>query len=223
MIFPSRCVICSMPVSIADNCLCPECFGRIGLVHEGCPVCSGILEGQTCSVCSDRAFYPEWNVAVSEYEGVVEEILHQYKFKKRNRLHEHLGRLACAEIRKKSVDIDLVTAVPMSREKRWKRGFNQSELIARALARGLDKPYRRVMRERIRSLTQRNLRFRDRFVNVLGRYRITRVEAVRGKRILLVDDIFTTGATINECSRMLIQSGAAGIFSVTIARAGKKT
>jgi ComF family protein len=180
------------------------------------------MAGGECTVCSNRMFYISRNVVAAEYAGVVEEALHHFKFNRRKRLRVPLGELACGEFRRRGIEADLVTAVPMSISKKWKRGFNQSEMVARVVARRLGKPYRNLLRERLWSPTQRHLRPRDRFVNVLGRYRVCSPAKVRGMRILLVDDIFTTGATMNECARVLMQSGAVEVNSLAVARAGIK-
>jgi competence protein ComFC len=219
VLFPSWCVCCGAPVSLSDHCLCGGCAGGIPLVAEGCERCSGVIAGGACSTCSDRMFYLDRNVSVAEYEGVMERVLHHFKFNRRRRLCDPLGRLAMEGFLRKGLDCDVVTSVPMNRRKRWQRGFNQSELVARRLSRGIRRPYRTLLRERPGSGTQRDLRLRDRFINVLQRYDPVDRKALAGKRILVVDDIFTTGATVNECARVLKAAGAAEVYSLTLARA----
>jgi ComF family protein len=129
-------------------------------------------------------------------------------------LHAALGETAAG--------VEMVTSVPMNRDKKWERGFNQSELMARRLAQRLGMPYIALLAENPRSATQRKLHSRDRYLNVLGRYRAINSTAAFGKRVLLVDDVLTTGATINECARMLFSGGASDVIALTVARAGIK-
>ncbi len=149
----------------------------------------------------------------------MKEVLHVYKFKGRKRLYKQLSEMAYREIRGENLDYDLLTSVPMNRAKKWKRGYNQSELIARDLAHKTGKGYRSVFVERHGSRAQKELRYNERFLNILDRFRVKNGSAVKGKRILLVDDVITTGATINECARILKLNGAVEVYSLTIARA----
>ena len=101
------------------------------------------------------------------------------------------------------LDYDLITSVPMNRKKKWERGFNQSELIAMYLSRKMHREYIPLLSEKYGARTQRNLRYKERFLNVINRYRVKNPDLVKGKILLLIDDVFTTGATINECARIL--------------------
>ncbi|HSV95521.1 MAG TPA: ComF family protein [Spirochaetota bacterium] len=222
VLFPSHCVACGAVVPYSAHLLCACCRGRIEPVRDRCPRCSGILAGDGCTLCGNRRFYPSRHIAVAEYEGSLEKALHALKFMGRRRLHRPLAGLLHAALAETASGVEIVTAVPMNRDKKWKRGFNQSELMARLLARRLGRPYIALLAENPRSATQRKLHSRDRYLNVLGRYSVINPAATSGKRVLLVDDVLTTGATINECARMLISCGAADVISVTVARAGIK-
>ncbi|TAL35587.1 MAG: ComF family protein [Spirochaetes bacterium] len=221
-VFPSRCAVCGVPVSIRDRDACPRCLASIERVRDGCPRCCGAIIDGECTVCGNRAFYPDRNICAGEYRGTLETLIRGYKFGKRARLHAHLSDLAYEALGAPGLAFDCVSAVPMDGKKRWKRGFNQSELVARALARRLGIPYRDLLKERPGSLKQKEMRRTDRFINVLERYEVARADLVAGKNILLVDDILTTGATLNECSRVLKGSGAGAVYTLTIARAGIK-
>ncbi|MBN2401082.1 MAG: ComF family protein [Spirochaetes bacterium] len=122
--------------------------------------------------------------------------------------------------------IDVVTCVPINRKKKAERGFNQSEVIARELAKNIQKAYHPFLREKHNYKTQRKLGYRDRFLNILGRYAVKNPDLnrkyIKGKKIIIIDDVFTTGATINECARILKSFGADRVYSLTIARADIK-
>jgi len=220
--FPSKCVSCGTPISYSLNCLCMNCFNKIRFIENGCGRCSGEMSNGRCVICSDRMFYLDKNITVSEYNGVMIDILHNLKFNRRKRLYFKMAELLFNELLKHKIEYDCITSVPMNHAKRWKRGFNQSELIARWISQKTDKIYIKSLKEKSWTNTQKDLRFKDRFINVLNRYEAINYTSIIGKKILLVDDIFTSGATLNECARILKSNGVKGVYSLTIARAGIK-
>lgn len=217
--FPTRCVVCGAPISLIDNCLCLSCLNSIEYISTKCEICSGEVDHGCCTICSNKKWYISKNLALAEYTGTIKEVLHIYKFQGRKRLHKQLGNLAYRELIERNLDYDLLTSVPMNRAKKWKRGYNQSELIAWELARRTGKKYCSILVERPGSRTQKELRYNERFLNILDRYEIKNESAMEGKRVLLIDDVITTGATINECARILRLHGAVEVYSLTIARA----
>ncbi|MCU0845196.1 MAG: ComF family protein [Spirochaetes bacterium] len=222
VLFPSHCVSCGAAVFYSAHLLCAHCRGSIEPVRDCCPRCSGILTGDGCTLCGNRRFYPSRHITAAEYEGPLEKALHALKFSGRRRLHRPLVGMLHAALGETAAGVEMVTSVPMNRDKKWERGFNQSELMARRLAQRLGMPYIALLAENPRSATQRKLHSRDRYLNVLGRYRAINSTAAFGKRVLLVDDVLTTGATINECARMLFSGGASDVIALTVARAGIK-
>ncbi len=119
-------------------------------------------------------------------------------------------------------DIDVVTSVPMNRKKFAARGYNQSELLAKSVSSAAGIPFLRLLREKGNSIPQREFSFAARYINVIDRYETLNNNKLIDKTILLIDDVFTTGATINECSRQLLNSGARAVFSLTVARSDLK-
>ncbi len=120
-------------------------------------------------------------------------------------------------------EADVITPVPLSSRKKWKRGFNQSGVVARMIARRAGIRYAELLLEQGMSRRQKTLGFGERFFNVMGRYAVrSGVSLEHTPSVLIVDDVFTTGATVNECARILRQAGARRVFSVTMARAGIK-
>lgn len=221
-LFPSRCAGCGSPVRSGDRHLCRSCFERIPYCAEGCPICSGPLTGGVCPTCPDRHFFFIKNMTVAEYDGIIRNILHGLKFDRIRDLHVTCGSIALKKLAGSGIRTDYITWVPMNAKKRWERGFNQSELIARYISDRTGIPCRGFLTERRGSRAQRALGLRDRFIHALDRYAARGAEALSGRSILLVDDIYTTGATINECARQLHLAGASDIFSLTIARADIK-
>jgi competence protein ComFC len=218
ILFPMKCVCCGRAISNRDNCVCGSCIDEIISVHSGCGICNGVLSDGICVICSNRKWYIKRNISLAEYSGVMKEIMHNYKFNSRKSVYKHISNLANNAIGLNEICFDIITSVPMNRTKMWKRGYNQSELIAKSISRNMKKRYLRLLKERFFARTQRELKYRERFLNILDRYKPVG-NKMKGKKILLIDDIFTTGATINECARTLLQSGAQEVYSLTVSRA----
>ncbi len=212
-----RCLTCGGLISVIDDCLCTGCRDLIVPVTDGCERCSGKLVDGRCGICRDRYWYPDRNIAVMEYAGPARDLLRGFKFGRRRRIYRPLGCLASEVIKRQGLEVDVVTSVPMNRYKTSRRGFNQSELVAKEVSRLTGFAYARLLAERPGRGTQKDLKYLDRFINILDRY-VNRGTGVVNKRILLVDDVFTTGATINECARVLKENGAKQVWSLTIAR-----
>lgn len=216
-LFPSDCAACGKPIAAFDGGLCGDCAAGIYPPVNACSRCGGQVTGGKCVICIDRAWYPDRCFAAAEYSGAMKALLRSYKFQKRRKLHGKIAEIVHAAVASASLDVDIVTAVPMGGTKVKKRGFNQSELVARAVAEKIGRQYRSLLKEVGKARTQKDLNFLDRFLNVLGRYEAVG-DNLRGARVLLVDDVFTTGATINECTRLLKQAGAGEVYAVAFAR-----
>jgi ComF family protein len=159
------------------------------------------------------------NIPVYEYSGSVKKLLHGLKFRSlRNAYRIFVPEMAAA-VASMAVKPDLITPVPMSRRKLAKRGYNQSFLIAAALGRELGIPCVQLLKERPGFRSQRGLGRLERYINVIDRYKAHDINKFNGRTVLLVDDVFTTGSTINECSRQLLRCGAYAVYSITVARA----
>ncbi|TFH43688.1 MAG: ComF family protein [Chrysiogenales bacterium] len=219
--FPARCAACGVPVTARQNHICPACAASITPLRDGCQACSGSIAEGVCGICRDRHWYPAKSITVTEYRGAVASVIRALKFDKIRSLYKIIASLALEPLITSGIRAEIVTWVPMNAKKRWERGFNQSELIARYIAKKSGLPARALLRERRNAPTQRELGLRGRILNSLGRYRPVR-DVPYGKAVLLVDDVLTTGATINECARQLLMAGAREIFSLTIARADIK-
>ena len=220
---PSWCASCGRPVTREELHLCKECFSKVEYVKDACPVCSGIMDPDSgeCEICSKRHIYFDKNISVAEYDGVIKSLIADYKFSSKKRCASLLAGICFEKAKDILEKADCVTAVPSSRRKKHKRGFNQSELIARELARMAGRPYEDILKEKQSGHKQKTLGFSDRFFNVLDRYEL-KSKVISPCAVLIVDDVFTTGATLNECSRTLKNAGFDPVFSLAAARVGIK-
>ena len=206
-LFPAKCILCGKKLKRGELDLCAEC--RISV-----PKCPG--GGRKLQ------FRDSWT-SVWYYEGYTRASILRYKFRNARHYAAGYGRLLAMKLLEEYPEgFELVTWVPISSLRKLRRGYDQVELLAKAVGRELElKPVRTLKKIR-HNPPQSGLKdFSQRRANVLGVYRVTDPETVRGKRILLLDDIITTGATAGECARVLLTAGAAEVHCGAIAAAGE--
>lgn len=218
IVFPSKCVYCLSPVSLSDRNLCSACLDKLEYIKDECPVCSAVIENCECLICSGRKFYPARHFSLIDYSDEARELLHGIKYSGLKRSVKILTDIALSWPGLSEIECDIVSSVPMNYEKKWKRGFNQCEIISRAISGKIKAPYIETLTEKKGSGRQNELSYRERFLNVIGRYKTKSERRFKGKTVLLIDDIFTSGATVNECARILLKNGAFRVFSLSIAR-----
>ena len=156
------------------------------------------------------------------YEGDLRKLIHLMKYDGMRPLAKELGR-RLAETAKGFEEVDFLVPVPLYRWRWWRRGFNQAELLSAAIARATGIPARpRLLRRTRATESQAGLSNHRRRVNVAGAFAAPRPREVRGRRILLVDDVMTTGATLDACAKALKRAGAEYVGAVTSARARRR-
>lgn len=230
VLFPLHCLLCESPVDSYKNAaVCPQCWGKIRPLPDSlCVRCgypflffSGASAVTLCGPCRRNYYYFDFARAVSVFEEPLREIIHSFKYKKRLSLSRPLAqRLADSYLRMAAqFDVEGVVPVPLHPSRRRERGFNQAEAMARHFCRRVNLPLLGGSLSRIRpTLIQAGLSRRGRRLNMKGAFYIKQPEILRGKKILLMDDVFTTGATLNECSRILKEAGVARVSVLTLAR-----
>lgn len=155
------------------------------------------------------------------YEDELRELIHLFKYGRVQTLAKPLGRLlALAVPREQSFDV--IVPMPLHWRKRWKRGFNQSELLAREIGRRVNVPVKNALRRVRFTATQAGLTNAKRRLNVSGAFRPRRRPWLDGKRVLLVDDVMTTGATAASCARAIKLAGARQVTLLTLARVDRR-
>jgi ComF family protein len=159
----------------------------------------------------------EW---CAPFHGVTRDALHAVKYAGEQRLAEPLGRAVARRWAKAGVGAELITNVPVHEARYRTRGYDQAELIARHAARELGMPFASLLRRSRATIAQFDLDRRDRARNVRGAFEVrpTSREHVRGRWVLLIDDVVTTGSTLAACATALHDAGAIGVSAVTVAR-----
>jgi len=155
---------------------------------------------------------------VAFYGGVVRECIHALKYQNNQSLGRYFSELMLPVVMNATWHVDIVMPVPLSRERYRERGYNQAAAIARPLALGLKKPFNPFGLVQIRDTkSQVGLSGEQRRLNVVGAFRAV-PELVSGKNILLVDDVMTTGSTMESCAKALKCAGSGKVYCITIAR-----
>ncbi len=222
--YPRFCFSCQDRIKeIGSVYLCAKCISRIAFIGEKlCPLCGRPGFVEICPLCWEEK--PAYKMARSAglYEGILKEGIHRLKYNGQTHLVPTLGRLLIRAFKKEEEwqgNIDLVIAIPMDKEKERERGFNQSYLLARFFSKNLSLPCdKRILIKIRKTLPQVNLTREKRLLNLAGAFYLDTRFSVSGKRILLIDDVYTTGATVTGCTNTLVRGGAKEVSVLTLAR-----
>jgi len=226
-LYPRNCIGCGSSSPEPLRHICWDCLCDVPKVEPpfcalcGDPVAGAVQHDYVCFSCSREL--PAFDRARSclRYDGVAGEALRALKYRHSLWVVPDLSGLlaACVAAEYPDCEFDLVTAVPLFPPRRRARGFNQSELLGRQLARRLRLPFRANLLRRTRStVTQTGLTAPRRAANVAGAFKTGLLARPEGGRILLVDDVMTTGATVNACAGALKKGGAVSVHVITVAR-----
>ena len=210
LFFPLQCVICGKLLA-ADNKdrVCVECWSKI--VYFNRPIEIRL------------SLEMIWSVAV--YDGVLRELIHQFKYKEKKYLAHLLGKLLVDFVEKylKEERFDYVVPIPLEKARQKKRGYNQAELLGRVLGDAVNKPVLTdLVKRRKKTKPQFGLDREERFENLSGAFEMSKsgeedVATIVGKTVLLLDDLATTGATLDECARVLKTAGVSEVYALVLA------
>lgn len=209
LIFPPKCVLCRCLLTGGETDFCQNC-------QRNAP--------ETGKTNFRFSFLAGWT-AVWYYKGDARKSLLRYKFSGRRNYAPAYGRRLAMHLQKEGLtDYDVLTFVPIAPVRRFFRGYDQVELLSNALGKELDMIPIRTLRKIRNTPPQSGIRDAShRRANVLGAYRAYEPENIHNKRILLLDDVITTGATASECARVLLTAGAKEVFCATMAVASHNT
>ena len=218
--FPSFCVNCHRDQDLVNDFLCAGCNNKIELIKSPtCPACGKLNSaGQYCPNCRSKTALTGMIVA-AKFEGPVKELVHYLKYVKMQRIASMLGEMIIKRLSISDIRGDLVLVpVPLHICRRLKRGFNQSELIAKYISKKKQIPYTSVLKRVKNTPQQMKLNRKLRLKNLEGAFKCIKNSEIIGRTVLLVDDVSTTGATLNECAKVLRTAGAKQIFGLVVAR-----
>ena len=203
VLYPTKCVVCRRRLPPGIPSICPVC-------RETLPYAAGIhTKGKYIDEC----------VSAVIYDGAVREAILRYKFGDAQIYHVAFGELVAERIYEDlQGEFDVLSWVPLAPDRRRERGYDQVELIAGNVSRRLRIPLVPLLKKR-RGVSAQSLTNspEERRANIAGAYRVIDPDAVRGKRILIIDDVVTTGSTLSECAKTLRMAGAKKVLCATLA------
>lgn len=219
LLFPPKttCLICKN--SIKTGYICEKCKSTLKFINgNSCFICGKSLDYE--GICHDCLHYGhvfKRNVSAFEYDDIMKSLIARFKYFKERQLAAFFAEYMANSLEGMKWPIDVIVPVPLHKSKLDERGYNQAELLARELSYKFDIFMSKALRRIRGTPTQTALHREERIKNVKGAFKIMYKETVIDKVVLLVDDILTTGATLDECARVLKDSGAKEVYSVTIA------
>ena len=231
LICPSHCLVCSRSISDNHAWLCPACWAELqeNLQAQPCPVCGhnvgsyALLKGR-CHRCQKRRPVVRRVVRVGDYQKILRELILTLKFRRAGRLDLFLGDLLATAVAAASDyrQIDFLVPVPLHWRRRWSRGYDQAELLARAAAtqlrpHGLSLPVRTDLVRIRHTPPQTSLSPTERLINLRGAFAVRPGHPFTGRHICLIDDVTTTGTTLRVAAQTLRKAGAKSVRAAVLA------
>jgi ComF family protein len=226
VVYPPGCIACQAATGEAQA-LCPACWARLGFIERpycerlGTPFAVDLGAGLLSpAAIADPPVFGRAR-AVCRFDGTARELVHKLKYGDRQELALSLGAMMAQAGRELLPDADRVVPVPLHRSRIWTRRFNQAAALAKVVARSARRPLAPAALARVKRTRQQvGLTRAQRAENLQGAFRVPPAErrGIEGRRILLVDDVLTTGATVNAAARALLRAGAIEVDVLTFAR-----
>ena len=205
LLYPTKCILCRREMPPGKPSICPACQAVM-------PLAAGMKK-------RDRYFTE--CVSALRYEGDVKHAIRRYKFEEAQIYHIAFGELVAERIYEDLYGrFDILSWVPLSRDRRRDRGYDQVELIARDVSKRLNVPLVPLLRKK-KGVKAQSLTFsvEERRQNIADAYRMKRNANVMGQRVLIIDDVVTSGSTLSECAKTLMNAGAKEVLCATLATA----
>jgi len=228
LIYPEKntCFICeTYDETIGDKYICSDCEKHIKKIEP--PVCSKCSKPifhnssiDLCQECCDVTRHFEMSKSPYAYEGLIKKAIYSYKYYNKTYFYKFFGNCLVSFMKDINyTDFDFIVPVPLHSSKMRKRGYNQSELLARHISASLSIPYVDALKRTKKTLKQSEQSKEERRKNLKDAFAVkSSPEKIINSSVLLVDDIYTTGSTVDECSKALVNYGAAKVYVITIAR-----
>ena len=234
VLFPATCVLCENAVEdIALGVVCQLCWETVRPLQGGvCRQCGYGFASQNihserplCGGCRRGLFQFDFARAFSRFDDPLKEIIHQFKYRAHPSLAKPLAGLLFSVYQSnfEGLSADLVLPVPMHKSREKQRGFNQAHELSKHFSRLAYIPLQASILFRVKATrVQAGLSRRERRLNLVGSFQVSGRSWIKDKRVMLIDDVFTTGATVNECAKLLKQNGAQRVNVLTLARVTSK-
>lgn len=220
-----KCIACDAELSCDNKYgLCDKCLAKMPVIKKPCNKCGREIfdDGKYCFDCKEGGFAFDRVYSCLNYEDFAVSLVYNLKYGGAKYLAKYMAQLIADKIKEENIAFDFIVPVPLNENRERTRGFNQAKLIADQVAKILDCKVETCL-DRIKDTPfQASLARIERIENVKGAFEVVDKKIVKGKNILLLDDIYTTGSTVNECSKVLKNNKANKVFVITYASAKKK-
>ena len=215
LIFPKKCINCKRE----GQYLCEDCLSLIEMNPFNYCLCEKLERKNKCDNCKNRNL--DRILSATSFKGIVREAIHKLKYSYLEELSVPLSLLILNYLQNINCQIDnsfIIVPVPMHPKKKRRRGFNQSEEIAKIISQSTNIPLSTTLIKIKETKPQMELNRIERMENIKNCFAITNKKEIENKTILLLDDVYTTGTTIEECAKVLKENGAKEVWGLTIAR-----
>ena len=209
LIYPETCGVCGR---ICQESLCKKCEIKLKEFE---------LKNKRIKIIRNNDIFVDEIYSIYRYDGLIRALILKYKFNNKSYLYKTFSKIIlnnkkiCGFLKK----YDIIIPVPIHKKRKSKRGYNQTELVACKLASKLNLKLERSVLIKVKNTRrQSELSREDRKINVLNAFKVSNINVTKEKNILILDDIYTTGSTVNECAKILKNSGAKKIGVLTIAK-----
>ena len=219
-IYPPKCVVCDNIIPLNyERWFCYNCKDIFTFIKEPtCKTCGNPQEDEVdiCSMCAKQKFFFKQNTSLFIYEDIPKLLIYKFKYGKNAEIGKAMAKLMYNNINKDVFKhIDFIVPVPIHRARRRTRGFNQAEILCNELNKFNEIPNINDLLVRTKNTKpQSGLSFVERENNIKDAFKFNKKYDIKDKNILIVDDIFTTGRTLNECSKVLVNANARNVFGL---------
>lgn len=225
LVFPSnfKCVFCGkefdkkVPTNTCENCLKKLPY----LTGNRCKKCGDVVNSMAeyCLICKNKKRHFDVAYAPFVYEKQISACVIKFKFENAKYLFKPMANYLVKCYYENQISADIIVGVPMSEEKEKQRGYNQASLLAKNLAKTVNLPFDEHSLKKIKNTSRQvDLAFEERSKNVKDAFWVSNRKTFKGKNVLLIDDVLTTGATCDECAKVLKNAGAKKVVVLTLAR-----
>lgn len=222
-LFPAKCIFCERKLMNPDADLCELCYNKVSYLNRDyCHRCGKLRteSEELCFDCQEREHTFNFGRGMFVYDEILRKSLYGLKFYNKTWVGRVFGKMAADfHLEEEMPMVDLVVPVPLHYLRRLRRGYNQAEVIAKEFSRVRGIPYGEVLIRRKYTQPQRELTPKERYENLVKAIEVKegRAQCVIGKRILLMDDIYTTGSTMDSCAQVLKRAGANEVYFLVAA------
>jgi ComF family protein len=214
-----KCIVCHREIpSGSKYSMCEKCRLNLPTIKNPCNKCGGdISVGGVCTNCKSNMPMFDRNIVALNYVPPITTLIHKFKYDNAKYLHEPLGEILVDTYMSSGYNVDYIIPVPMHPNRRKERGYNQVELLLSSFDKIKVPYYIDIVERTIDTPHQTNLSRTKRLSNLDGAFKVLNKKMVKGKSILIVDDVYTTGATLNELAKVLFKTGAKSVYGLVIA------